>query len=168
MSDKTITIAPHGALGNAESRYEKESDEGFAPLSAEQAREWRLRNPPLSLWHVLAIQVVVGAAVTLLTWSVAGAHGGRSAAWGALAVVLPAALFARGLSRATTGSAGGALVTLFVWEGAKLLLTLALLGLAYKVLGSVNWLALLAGFVVTLKAYWLALWRLAARQRGHG
>ena len=168
MSDETITIAPRVATGDAESRYEEESDEGFEPLSAEQAREWRTRNPPLSLWRVLAIQVVVGAATTLLTWSVAGAQGGWSAAWGVLAVVLPAALFARGLSRATTGSAGGALAALFVWEGAKLLLTLALLGLAVKVLGSVNWLALLAGFVVTLKAYWLALWWLAARRGRHG
>ncbi len=155
------------ASGNADFRHENESDEGFAPLSAEQAREWRSRNPPLSLWGVLAIQVVVGAAVTLLTWSVTDGQGARSAAWGAAAVILPAALFARGLSRATSGSAGGALASLFVWEGAKLLLTLALLGLTQQVLGSVNWLALLAGFVVTLKAYWLALWWLAARRRRH-
>ncbi len=127
-----------------------------------------MRNPPLSLWDVLAIQVVVGAAVTLLTWLATDASGARSAAWGAVAVALPAALFARGLSRATAGAASAALASLFVWEGAKLLLTVALLGLALRVLGTVNWLALLAGFVVTLKAYWLALWWLAARQRDPG
>lgn len=168
MSDESITIAPRGAPGNADSRHENESDEGFAPLSAEQAHEWRARNPPLSLWHVLAIQVVVGAAVALLTWLATDASGARSAAWGAVAVALPAALFARGLSRATVGGASAALASLFVWEGAKLLLTVALLGLALRVLGTVNWLALLAGFVVTLKAYWLALWWLAARQRDPG
>lgn len=155
------------ASGNADFRHENESDEGFAPLSAEQAQEWRSRNPPLSLWRVLATQVAVGAAVTLLTWLVTDAQGGRSAAWGAAAVILPAALFARGLSRATSGSAGGALAALFVWEGAKLLLTVALLGLAHRVLGSVDWLALVAGFVVTLKTYWLALWWLATRRRPH-
>ncbi len=168
VSDESLKIVPRVAPGNADFRHENESDEGFVPLNAEQAREWRSRNPPLSLWRVLAIQVVAGGAAALLAWLVTDAQGGRSAAWGAVAVALPAALFARGLSRATTGNAGGALAALFVWEGAKLLLTLALLGLAYKVLGSVNWLALLAGFVVTLKSYWLALWWLAARRRHQG
>ncbi|WP_373368295.1 hypothetical protein [Ottowia beijingensis] len=42
---------------------------------------------------------------------------------------------------------------------------MALLLAAPKVLTQVHWLALLAGFVVTIKAAWLALWLMSARRR---
>ena len=44
-------------------------------------------------------------------------------------------------------------------------LTVALLLAAPRVMAQVHWLALLAGFVVTIKAAWLALWLMSARRR---
>ena len=44
-------------------------------------------------------------------------------------------------------------------------LTVALLLAAPKILAQVHWLALLAGFVVTIKAAWVALWLKSARRR---
>ena len=54
-----------------------------------------------------------------------------------------------------------ALLALVVIEGVKIMLTLALLLAAPIVVAQVNWLALLAGFVVTIKAAWVAWWRVS-------
>jgi ATP synthase protein I len=45
-----------------------------------------------------------------------------------------------------------------VWEGVKLLLALALLAAAPRLVSDVNWLGLVVGLVVVLKGYVLALW----------
>jgi ATP synthase protein I len=71
-------------------------------------------------------------------------------------VVVPAALFARGLAHARH-TAGGVLAGFFVWEMAKIALTVAMLGIALRWLQPLNWLALLAGMVVTMKTYWFVL-----------
>lgn len=133
-----------------------ESD--FKPLTAEEARLWREVNPPLSLWRVVWLQVVVGGVLALL----AGLLMGRSSVtwsvgYGALAVVLPAALFARGLSRRAWMS-GVALTGFFVWELVKIVVTVVMLSLAPRLVPGLSWLALLTGFVVTMKVYWLAMW----------
>ena len=49
---------------------------------------------------------------------------------------------------------------MFVWEFVKIILTLVMLFAAPRMVADLNWLALLAGFVVTMKASWLAMfWR---------
>jgi ATP synthase protein I len=53
--------------------------------------------------------------------------------------------------------ASSALFGLFVWELVKIVLTVALLLVAPKVVAELSWLALVAGFVVTMKVYWLAM-----------
>ena len=81
-----------------------------------------------------------------------------SSAWGALAVVLPAGLFARALSRQMRlGQPGAALAGLMFWEGVKVALTVALLAVAPRLIANLSWFALVAGFVLTLKVYGLAL-----------
>jgi ATP synthase protein I len=141
-----------------------ESDEGldpdFKPLTAEEARHWREKNPPASPWRILGIQSVVGLLVTLLAWLLTGkASVAWSAAYGALAVVIPAALFARGLLRQQLAAgAGAALAGFFVWEMVKIALTVAMLFAAPRLISQLSWLALLAGFVVTMKVYWVAMW----------
>ena len=134
-------------------------DSDFNPLSAEEAQQWRRRNPPVSPWRVVAGQVLVGALVALLAWLVSGKPPvGWSAGYGALAVVIPAALFARGLARQQAApNAGAAMVGFFGWELAKLMLCIAMLALAPRLVPELNWLALLAGMVVTMKTYWIAL-----------
>ncbi|MDB5843098.1 MAG: putative synthase protein, partial [Polaromonas sp.] len=75
-------------------------DEEFKPLTHEQAKKVRELNPPFSLWSVWGGQVGVGIVVAALAWWLTGqARMGWSAGYGALAVIVPAALFARGLSR---------------------------------------------------------------------
>ena len=78
--------------------------------------------------------------------------------YGSLAVIVPAALFARGLtSSAASVNAMTAAVGFAVWQGVKLVLTVLLLALAPRVLNEVSWPALLAGMLLAMKVYWLAL-----------
>lgn len=136
----------------------EESD--FKPLTAEEAQQLRARIAPVSLGRVLAIQALVGCLVALAAWGLTGRPAaGWTAAYGAMAVVIPAALFARGVRKhMSSGNPGTAVSGLFGWELVKIVLTVALLAAAPWVLSEVVWLALLAGMVVTLKMYWLALW----------
>lgn len=90
--------------------------------------------------------------------------------YGAAAVVLPTGLMAWGLtkgalSKRVAGVAQASLAGFFVWEGAKLLLAIALLALAPRLVPDLSWLALVAGLVVVLKAYWVELWFRARRSK---
>ncbi|WP_137892519.1 ATP synthase subunit I [Ramlibacter sp. 2FC] len=139
----------------------------FKPLSAEEAQQWREKNPPQSPWRVWRIQAGVGVLVALLAWAFTGqARMGWSAAYGVLAVLLPSALFARALSRQkAVANAGAALVGFFVWEMVKIALTVAMLFAAPRLVSQLSWLALLAGFVATMKVYWVALWLHPVRKK---
>ena len=101
----------------------------------------------------------------VLAMSAAGIWGRSSIAfsvmYGAFAVVLPSALFARGMtSRLASVNAVSAALSFAVWQGVKMVLTVLLLALAPKVLNEVSWPALLVGLLLTMKVYWLALaWR---------
>jgi len=46
----------------------------------------------------------------------------------------------------------------FGWELAKILVSVALLLAAPRLVPGLSWLALLVGMVITMKAYWVALW----------
>lgn len=82
-----------------------------------------------------------------------------SAGYGALAVVVPSALFVRGLARQKHATHGGsALAGFFVWEMVKIALTVAMLVAAPRLVDKLSWLALVVGFVVTMKVYWAAVW----------
>ena len=131
----------------------------FKPLSAEQAQAWRQHNPQASPWRVLFLQVGVGALMALLTGLFTGKWNlAASSAWGSVAVVIPAVVFVRALSRQMRRTQpGSALMGLMVWELVKIVLTVALLLVAPKVISDLNWFALVAGFVVTMKVYWLAM-----------
>ena len=139
------------------------ADEGLEPeikpLSAEQAAAWRRQHPQTSPWRVLGLQVGVGTLMVLLTAGVTGeSRLVASVAWGSMAVVIPAMVFVRALSRQMRRiHPGSALMGLLVWEVVKIVLTVALLLVAPKVISDLSWLALVAGFVVTMKVYWLAM-----------
>ena len=141
-----------------------ESD--FKCLSAQEAQAWRKKNPPVSPWRVVRMQMVVGFLVALAAWGVTGISSvGWSAGYGSMAVVIPAALFARGLSRQQRAvNAGSALTGFFVWEMVKIALTVAMLFAAQRLIWQLNWLALLTGFVVTMKVYWVAVWLHSVRK----
>lgn len=140
---------------------EDEAEEsGFKPLTAEEAQRLRSRMAPISFWRILLSQILVGFLVALAVWGLTGQQASAwSAAYGAMAVVLPAAVFARGVRKhLLTRSPGAAVAGLFGWELVKIVLTVVLLAAAPAVIPGVVWLALLVGMILTLKMYWVALW----------
>jgi len=136
-----------------------EDEPPFRPLTAEEAQRLREQYPQLKLWKVVVAQVVVGVLAALCAWGLTGKQeAGWSAAYGALAVVLPAAFFARALTaRFASRSPGGATAAFMAFEMVKIALTIALLAMAPKVVAALSWPALLAGLVLTVKVYWVAL-----------
>lgn len=132
----------------------------FKPLTAEEAQRLREKHPSISPWRVVAGQILVGLVVAAAAWGLTGRRSvGWSALYGALAVVIPAALFARGIGRqASAANPGAAVLRFFGWEIVKIILTVAMLVAAPRVVAGLNWLALLAGMVLAMKAYWIAFW----------
>lgn len=132
------------------------------PLTREQVQALRLRMASFSPWRVLVVQGLVALLLVAGVWWVSGRSDWvGSVAYGCFAVWVPAALFVRGFSRQKNApGAGAALAGIFVWELVKIVLTVVLLLVAPKVVADLSWLALLAGFVVTMKASWFAmLWQ---------
>jgi ATP synthase protein I len=138
---------------------QEDTQDNFQPLTAEQARELRKRQPLLSVWRVVLAQTLVGIVLSVGVWLVLGRLGAVfSVAYGALSVVLPAALFARGLtSRVASFNAGAAVFGFFLWEMVKIGLTVAMLFAAPRLVVDLSWPAMLVGLVVTMKVYWVAL-----------
>lgn len=138
---------------------QEDVQETFEPLTAEQVAELRKQQPLLSVWRVVGVQVVLGFLVAALVWLVSGQMAAvYSAAYGALAVIVPAALFARGLtSRVALMNAGAAVFGFFLWEMVKVGLTVAMLMVAPRLVNDLSWPAMLAGLIVTMKVYWVAL-----------
>ena len=136
-----------------------EEEPTFKPLSAQEAQRLREQNPSVSPWWVVAGQAVVGLVVGLAVWALTGMVSvGWSAAYGALAVVVPAAIFAWGLTgRFASLNAGNAAAAFMLWEMVKLALTIAILAAAPRLVAALSWPALLVGLVLTMKVYWIAL-----------
>jgi len=128
----------------------------FKPLTADEAKALRKTNPPVSPWRVIVGQGVVGCLGALATWAYTGSGPlGWSVAYGVLAVIIPAALFARGMaSPLSLRDPGSAVMGFFLWEAVKIAVTVAMLFAAPRVVANLSWLAMLAGLVVTMKVYW--------------
>jgi ATP synthase protein I len=138
---------------------DEHEEENFKRLTAQEAQELRESDPALSPWWVVGLQCAAGLVVVLVAWGVSGrASVAWSAGYGALAVIVPAALFARGLmSQFSSLNAATATFGFFVWEAVKLAVSIAMIALAPRLVVDLSWLALLVGLLVTLKMYWLAL-----------
>lgn len=138
-------------------------DEAQEPLTKGEAASWRKTHVALSIWRVIFWQVVCIFVVGSLAWLATGSAAVVwSSVYGGCAVVLPGAFAAWGVSRSRVGVllslfAKGSLAVVMFWEGIKVLLTIAMLALAPRVVGQLNWLALVASFVLVLKVYWLVL-----------
>jgi len=148
-------------MGGDEAGGEASDDRGV-PLTREQAAAYRAANPPLSPWRVVAVQAAVGLVVAAFgAATTAEVMVGASALYGAAVVVVPGALMAWGMSRRPAGMTTPAGAAGFMlWALVKIVVAVLLLVLAPRVLHPLSWLALLAGMVVCLKVYWVALlWR---------
>lgn len=148
-------LDPSGDAGDLEAGVES-----FKVLTREEAEKLGAASRTPSPLALLGSQLLAGAVVALLAWVLtAQPRMGWSAAYGALSVLVPSAVFVRGLARQKHAAHGGsALAGFFVWEMVKIALTLLMLVAAPRVVNELSWLALLAGFVVTMKAYWAAVW----------
>ena len=138
-----------------------EQDEPEPPiqrLTAEQARELRARQPQMSVWRVVLIQALAGVVVSLIAWGVSGQQAALSAAYGAFTVVMPAAVMARGITgRLASVNAVSAALGFLVWEAVKVMLSVAMLMLAGRVIDGLSWPALLVAMIITMKIHWLAI-----------
>jgi ATP synthase protein I len=141
-------------------------DDVIKPLTREEAQALRQQNPAISPWMVLAGQAAGGVLSAFAAWWVSGkAAVGWSVMYGAMAVVIPGALFARGLlSKVSTINPATAVTGFFLWEMVKIGLVLAMLYAAPRLINDLSWPAMLVGLVVTMKVVWLVLW-LEARAR---
>lgn len=133
--------------------------EGFKPLTRAEAQKLRETNPSVSPWAILLGQLAVGVLVACAAWALTGRQSaGWSALYGALAVVLPGALFARGLaSKVSLINPGTAVAGFFVWEAVKIAASVGMLFAAPQLVAELDWVAMLAGLIVTLNVYWMAL-----------
>jgi ATP synthase protein I len=155
----TIGSAKHAAAKRSVHDLEA-GEEDFKPLTREEAQQLREANPSLSPWWVVLGQLAVGLLVAGIAWAWTGRQSvAWSAFYGALAVVLPAALFVRGLtSKMSSLNAGAAVLGFFLWEMVKIGLTIAMLFAAPRLVEDLSWPAMLAGLIVTMKVYWAVLW----------
>ena len=151
----------------------EEEVDSFRPMTLEQAAVWRKQFPQESVWQLLKIQCWVGLGVgffaLLLEWAFGSPGLTLSASYGALVVVFPAAVCARGLVSKFAGSGVAASVAkFFVWEFAKVALSVSMLAIAPKILlEDLRWPALIVGLVVTFKGFWaFVIWRHCFEQKG--
>ena len=135
-------------------------DETIKPLSRSEAQALREENSLLSPWVVLAAQAAAGLVLALVAWLLTGmVNVGWSALYGVAAVVIPGALFARGLmSKVSSINPAAAVTGFFLWEMVKIGLVLAMMFAAPRLVPGLSWPAMLVGLIVTMKVVWLVLW----------
>lgn len=107
--------------------------------------------------------VLLQLATTLIASVIAGLIGGTpamfSALLGGLCCVIPNSLFALRLFTNAQKAGAANPMSFFIGEFIKIALTIALLGAVAWLYRDLNWLALIAGFVVALKSYIILLFR---------
>lgn len=107
--------------------------------------------------------VTLQLAATVVAGIIAGLIGGipalLSALLGGLCCVVPNGLFALRLFANAQKVGGANPMSFFIGEFIKIALTVALLGAVAWLYHDLNWLALIAGFVVALKSYIILLFR---------
>ena len=107
--------------------------------------------------------VLLQLATTVIAAMIAGLLGGLpalfSALLGGLCCVVPNGLFALRLFASAQKPGGADPMSFFIGQFIKIALTIALLGAVAWLYRDLNWLALIAGFIVALKSYILLLFR---------
>ena len=156
MSERKVA---HDNWGDEQDEAAKQA---FKPLTREQAQELRAKNPAVSPWRVIAVQIAVGAVVAALAWLITQRmEVAWSSLYGTATVVLPGVLMARGMtSRLSSVSPGASAVSFMLWELVKIGVSVVMLMLANRIVQHLSWPALLVSLVICMKVYWVALsWR---------
>ena len=168
-----------GISGADEVRDEWNDDgqdgEKIPPLTRQEAQLLKEKLQGVSLeaflLKLLMWQALSAIAIAALAWLVSSSVAViTSAFYGAMCVVLPSALVARVVIKRirpdVLKQSGGVLTGLVVLELVKILVTVCLLLAAPLVLDSPQWVAIVIGFAVTLKVYWVVA-LMSLRQPGH-
>ena len=130
----------------------------FKKWTAQEAQALRAKSPSVSPWRVIGWQITAGVVITLAAWLLSGDRTvAMSAGYGALTVILPAAVLARGImSPMSSLNALSAAMGFMVWEMVKIGLSVAMFFAAPQLIEGLSWLALLVGLILTMKIYWVA------------
>lgn len=130
----------------------------FKRWTADEVRQLREKSPSVSPWRVIGWQIIAGVVIALGAWLFSGDKWvAMSAGYGALTVILPAAVLARGIMSPTSSmNAVSAAMGFMVWEMVKIGLSVAMFFAAPQLIPSLSWLALLVGVILTMKVYWVA------------
>jgi ATP synthase protein I len=159
-------VRPNSLNANAFEDVDSQVEQLPERLTAQQAQALRVRlsksGSVLSPWRIIAGQLLAGAVFAVIGWLISGKSSvAVSVAYGALAVVLPAAVFARGLmSQFSSLNALTAGFGFFVWEMIKIVATVVLIAIAPNLVADLDWLAMLIGLIVTMKVVFVLLWLL--------
>ncbi len=143
-------------------RYDTADDEAEEPVfkqwTAEEVRALREKSPSVSPWRVIGWQVIAGLVIALGAWLISGDKWvAMSAGYGALMVILPAAVLARGImSPVTSLNAVSAAMGFMLWEMVKIGLSVAMFFAAPQLIPDLSWLAMLIGVILTMMVYGVA------------
>ncbi len=129
----------------------------FKQWTADEAQALRLKSPSVSPWRVVGWQGMAGVVITLVAWLLWDTTVALSAGYGALVVMIPAAVLARGImSPVSSMNAVSAALGFMVWEMVKIGLSVAMFFAAPQLIENLSWIALLVGVILTMKVYWVA------------
>jgi ATP synthase protein I len=136
---------------------EEIKEEVYRRYSPQEAEQLRKTNPSISPWRVVLWMLMAAVVIGLTSLALFDRPTALSAAYGSLAVAIPAAVLARGLTSPLSriNAVSGAFAFM-LWEMVKIGLSIGMLMLAPSLIASLNWLALLIGLILTMKVYFLA------------
>ena len=109
--------------------------------------------------RLVLLQLLTTALAGIVAGMLGGVHALVSALLGGLCCVVPNGLLALRLYSNTLGSKAVNPMSFFIGEFIKIALTIALLGAVVWLYRDLNWLALIAAFIVALKSYIILLFR---------
>ncbi|HYC43705.1 MAG TPA: ATP synthase subunit I [Noviherbaspirillum sp.] len=109
--------------------------------------------------RVVLLQFLTTIITGLIAGLIGGWHALLSALLGGLCCVVPNGLFALRLFISARKPGAVNPMTFFIGEFIKIALTVALLGVVVWLYRDLNWLALLAAFIVALKSYIILIFR---------
>ena len=109
--------------------------------------------------RVVLLQFATTVLAGLIAGLLGGVHALISALLGGLCCVVPNGLFALRLFINARKPGDVNPMTFFIGEFIKIALTIALLGVVVWLYPDLNWLALIAAFIVALKSYIILLFR---------
>ena len=129
----------------------------FRRWSLAEVMELRKTQPTISPWRVVLWMLIATAVIGAIGMIASGASSALSAAYGSLAVALPAAVLARGMtSQLSRMNATAGVLAFMLWEMVKIGLSVGMLILAPSLIADLSWPALLVGLILTMKVYFVA------------